>query len=185
MRQPRAGGPGFDSGMSIPFNERFSKQWIKEDTRPFGTDHHLDLAVVAFGSGIEAASANQSVAGEQRQVQEQLDGVLRQFLCPDHPAKLNPFFSAKHAFEHLLRLMRVDLLAEASTRAEGEPKEFESIRRRARTFGEQLEALVTHFRVLLIREQLDPIVESADGGHQVMAKPGAKQAGEVDRVHMR
>ena len=79
--------------------------------------------------------------------------------------------------------MAVDLFAKAARCSERQAKEFQLVGRCAGAVLEQLEALLAHLRVLLVREQLNTVVERADRRHQIVAKPGAKQTGEIDRIH--
>ena len=79
--------------------------------------------------------------------------------------------------------MGVDLLAEPAGGAERQPKELQLVGRGPRAVGEQLEALLAHFRIRLIGEQFDPVVERPDRRQEVVAKPRAQQTGKIDRVH--
>ena len=81
--------------------------------------------------------------------------------------------------------MGVDELAEATGGAERQAKELQLVGRCAGTVRKQLKALLAHFGIGLVGKQLDAVVEGSDRAHQVVAEPGTKQAGEVDRVHAR
>jgi hypothetical protein len=56
-------------------------------------------------------------------------------------------------------------------------KNFSLLAERAR-FRQQVEAAGPHFGIVLVREQLDAVVERADRAEQVMTQARAKQAGE-------
>ena len=90
------------------------------------------------------------------------------------PATIQPssirFSGPYKPFERGLGLARVDLVAETARRAERETKEFELVGARPRAFGEQFEAALAHFGVLLVGEQFDAIVERPDRRQQIMAQ---------------
>ena len=69
-------------------------------------------------------------------------------------------------------LVLVDLLAKAAASAERKAEELELIGRGSGAVGKQFEALLPHVRVLLVGQQLNPVVERPHRRHQVMAKPG-------------
>ena len=101
----------------------------------------------------------------------------------DRPAELDPPLRPEQALERGLRLMRVDRLAEPAGCPERQPEEFQLVGRGPSAVGEQLQALFAHVGIGLVGQQLDPVVERADGRHQIVAEPRAKQAGEIDGVH--
>ena len=110
---------------------------------------------------------------------------LGKLVVGDHPAELDPLVGAVQALQRRLRLARVDLVAEAAARAEGQAEEFQLVGARLGALGQQLEAALAHLRVLLVGQQLDAVVERSDRRQQVVAQARAKQAGEVDGVHAR
>src|SRR3546814_1420211 len=57
------------------------------------------------------------------------------------------------------------------------------IRGRPRTFRQQFQATSPHFRIVLIRQQLQAVVQRTNGAQQIMAQPGTKQGGEVDTLY--
>src|SRR5205085_11973157 len=86
-------------------------------------------------------------------------------------------------FERKLCLMRVDFLTETACSAKCEPEELELVGRRPRAIGKQLQALLAHLGIGLVREQLDTIVERPDGGHEIVSEPRAEKAGKIHWVH--
>ena len=75
------------------------------------------------------------------------------------------------------------IVTEATACTKGEPEELQLVRGRPGTVGKKFQALFPHLRVVLVREKLDAVVESANRRHEVVAKPRTKQAGEIERVH--
>src|SRR3546814_5240977 len=57
------------------------------------------------------------------------------------------------------------------------------IRGRPRTFRQQFQATSPHFRIVLIRQQLQAVAQRTNGAQQIMAQPGTKQGGEVDTLY--
>ena len=141
----------------------------------------ISIAVAAaLGADVEPPAADQRVARDHRQVEQQFDRALGQAVAGHHPAKLDALFGAVQPFERDLRLARVDLVAEAAARAERQAEEFQLVGAGPRAFGEQFEAALAHVRVLLVGEQFDAVVERPDRRQQVMAQAAA-QAGWQDR----
>ena len=50
-----------------------------------------------------------------------------------------------------------------------------------RALLEQLHAPLAHFRIALVAQQLDAVVQRPDGAEQVVAQAGAEKGGEFDR----
>src|SRR4030095_16666672 len=103
--------------------EDFPKGRTEQDTRAFGADGKLHLAIAALGTDIEATAAHQRIAGQHGKVEEELHRVLRQLLVADDPAELDALFGAEQAFDRGLGLLRVDLLAKTAGGAECEAEE--------------------------------------------------------------
>ena len=77
-------------GSTVPVaavRERLAQRRIEQDPRPFGADRELDLAVAALGADVEPAAADQRIAGEQREVEQQLDRVLGQLVVARRPSR--------------------------------------------------------------------------------------------------
>ena len=83
----------------------------------------------------------------------------------------------------ILRLARVDLVAEAAAGAKRQAEEFQLVGAGPGAFGEQLQAVLAHLRILLVGEQFDAVVERPDRRHQVVAQARTQQAGKFDGVH--
>ncbi len=132
---------------------------------------------------IVTAAAHQRIAGDHRQVEQQLDRALGQFLLDHHPAELDPLVGAIQAFESGSRFARVDLFAEPAPGTERQAKEFELVGAGPRAFREQLQAALAHLRILLVGEQLDAVVQRADRRQQVVAQTRTEKAGELDGIH--
>src|SRR4029079_6427647 len=98
--------------------KRLAKDGVKQDALPLGTDRELDLIVAGLGADIEPPATDERIAGEQREVQQQLDRALGQFAVADDPAELDPPLRAEHTLQRGLSLMRVDGFAETTRGAE-------------------------------------------------------------------
>ena len=85
-------------------------------------------------------------------------------------AELDPPLCAEQPLERGFGLVRVDFFGEPSARTERQAEEFELVGRRPSAVGEQLEALLAHFRIGLVGEQFDPVVERTDRRHQVVTQ---------------
>ena len=107
-----------------------------------------------FRTDVEPPAPHQRIAGEKREVEQQLDRALGQLLVLDHPAELD-LAVAEQALERRLCLSRVDLVGEAAAGAERQAEEFELVGGRPSAVREQLEALLAHVGVGLVGEQLD------------------------------
>src|SRR5258705_195851 len=83
---------------------------------------------------------------------------------------LTPPVGAVNSFERRLGLMRIDFVAEASGRPKRQPEEFQLVGARPRALCKQFKAAFAHLRILLVGEQLDAIVQRADGREQIMAQ---------------
>jgi histidine phosphotransferase ChpT len=70
-----------------------------------------------------------------------------------------------------------------ATGAERQAKEFELVGAGPRALGEQFKAAFAHFGVLLVGEQLDPVVERPHRREEIVAQAAAQQAGKIGRVH--
>ena len=77
-------------------------------------------------------------------------------------------------------LARGQGIAEAATRAECEAEEFELVGGRAGGIREQLHTLGAHAGIVLVRQQLQPVVERADRAQEIVTQTRAEQAGELD-----
>jgi len=183
VREPGASGARLNWAVFHAVRERLAKRGIEQYAWTLGADGQLDLIATALGANVEAAATHERISCQHRDVKQQLDGVLWQLLVADYPTEFNPSLGPEQAFERDLGFARVDLLAESSGRAKGQPEEFQLIGRSACAVGEQLEAFLPHLGVSLVGKQLDTVIECADRRHEVVAKPRAKQTGEIDRVH--
>ena len=123
----------------------------------------------ALGADVETTSPHERIAGEEREVEKQADRALGKLLVLDDPAKLD-LAVAEQPLERRFGLARVDLVGKAAARAESEPEELELVRGRPGAVRQQFEALLLHVRVGFVSEQLDAVVESPDGRHEVMAQ---------------
>jgi hypothetical protein len=63
----------------MTLGDRLAQLGIEQDPRPFGADHHFSDPS-AVRARHRAAAANQRVAGDHRQVEEQLDRALGQLV---------------------------------------------------------------------------------------------------------
>ena len=169
-----------------PTRQRIAKHRVKQDPRTLGADGHLELAVAGFGADIEAAAADQRVARQEREVEEQFHRTLGQFLRRRPPSQA-----------------RSAVPARTCPRARPSPRSYRSPRRsppaapnaRRKNLSLLADARALsasnsrHFSrmsgILLVGQQLDPVVERTDGRHQIVAEPRAKQTGEIDGVHRR
>ena len=102
-----------------------------------------------LGADVEPAAAHQRVAGEQREVEQQLDRALGQLVVARPPSRARSAARRRTAPSSAAsRLVRVDLLAEAAGGAERQAEELQLVGRRPRAVGEQLEALLAHLGIL-------------------------------------
>ena len=182
MRQPGSGRARFDDALAARC-KRLTKHGIEKDARSFGANRDLDFVSGSLCGDIEPPTAYQRVAGEQREVEEQSDSAFRDLLVGDRPAELDSSIGAEQPLDRRMRLARIDLLPEAATCTERQAEEFQLVGCRTRAVAEQFQALFAHVRVGLVGEQLDAVVERAHRRHEVVAKPRAKQAGKVKRIH--
>src|SRR6478672_3165635 len=123
--EPGTGGARLDRSLASGY-ERFTESGVEENSRSFAPYCDLDAVRSALGADIQPASPNQRIAGEQREIKEQSNRALRQFLVLDDPAELD-FAVTEQTFESSLRLSRVNLVAEPAPGAEGQAEEFELV----------------------------------------------------------
>ena len=185
MRQPRPGGARFDRAAAAAGGQRLAHPRIDHHARPLGADRQLDPPVAPLGPDVEPPAADQRIARDHRQVEQQFDRPLGQRRVGHHPAQLDPPVGAVQPLDRALRLARVDRVAEPATGAERQPEEFQLVGAGPRAVGEQFHAPLAHRRVLLVGQQFEPVVERAHRRHQIVAQAAAHQAGKVDRVHRR
>ena len=132
---------------------------------------------------IQPAATNQGIAGDQREVEEQLDRALLKLVVGDHPSEFDTLIGTEQALQRRPRFTGVDLVAKSARRTERQPEEFQLACRRPGAFVEQLQAPLAHLRVLLVGHQFEAVVQRANRRKQVVAQTGTEQAGEVDGVH--
>ena len=135
-----------------------------------------------FGEAIatdEAQAALDGVFGPERRIE--LGWMIGGDKLPKGAVKLL-LNLALLAGDALVRGGRLDV-GEAARRAERQAEEFELVGRGPRAFGEQFEAALAHFGIMLVGEQFDPVVERPDGGEQVVAQARAEQTGEFVGFH--
>jgi hypothetical protein len=185
MCQPTSDSARFHLAVGASGEDRLAKLWIEQDAGPFAADHQLQSAVCLFSADIQAPSAHQRVPCNECEVQEELGGVFRQAVGRDHPTKVDLVIAAEQALQRCSRFLCIDHRAVSAARSKGQTEELQLVGAGFRALREQLEAAFPHFRVLLVGHQLDTVVERADRRQQVVAKPGTKQTGEIDRVHAR
>src|SRR3712207_2519578 len=91
---------------------------IEDDARTVRADDDVDPGIMLLRADVEPAAPDESVAGDENQVQEHLQRRLAHRGLVDHPAELDPAVAAEQALDRHARLARVDLVAEAPGRAE-------------------------------------------------------------------
>ena len=160
--------------------ERLSQLGVEDQPRSFGADDDFCHVAMRFGADIEPAAADERVARDQREVQENLDRGLAERRLGDMPAELGAAVAPEHSFDRALGLTRVDHLAEAARRAEGQAEELQLARRGARAFVQKVEAARAHVGIMFVGEQLEPVVERADRAQQVVAQARTEQAGKIN-----
>ena len=94
------------------------------------------------------------------------------------PLQLDARLVRHQALDQLARFVDVDLVAKAARSAKGQTEELELVGRGPGAVGQQLDAARAHFRVGLVRQQLQPVVHRADRAQQIVAQARAQQAGE-------
>src|SRR6185437_16252188 len=118
--------------------------------RSLTPDGNLDPALAALGSNIEAASANQRVPGEKRQVQQKLDRLFGKLVIRYHPPELDPSLGPEQPFECHLGFTRIDLFPKSAPCAKGKPEELQLVGRGSSAFRKQLKAFLPHFGIGLV-----------------------------------
>ncbi|PAV92985.1 hypothetical protein WR25_23884 [Diploscapter pachys] len=175
----RARGDAFGS---LAVGQRAAQFGVEDDPRPFDLDHDLQLPPIVFAADIQRAAAHQRLAGDQGEVEHHLQRGLGQRLRFHPPVELRALIVGKQALDRRLRLARVDLFAEAAGGTKGEAEEFELVGGYACALAEQLKDADAHLGIILVAEQLQPVVERADRRQQVMAQARAEQARKIDRA---
>ena len=182
VRQPCSRRTRLDRAVAA-IRERLAERRIEENPGPFRADCDLYLPITAFGPDIEPSAAYKRIACKHRKIEQQLYCILGQLCLANAPAEFDTAFRAEQSFECDLRFVRIDLFAEPAGSSEGEPEELELVCRRPGAVREQLQALLAHFGVGLVGQQLDAIVERSDWRHEIVAKAGAEQARKINWLH--
>ncbi len=139
---------------------------------------------LAFADRIdrEHAAARDRLPGDDHQVEQQLDPVLRQQHARQVPGDLGLVILHEGA-RHGLRIAEIDLRTGRARGAEGEPAELQAGGRGARALLDEVEregfGLLV---VVLLLEHLEPVDDGAGRTDQVVAHPRAQERGKIEGV---
>jgi hypothetical protein len=181
--QPGGGAARGDGVLGEVAEQSALQLGVEDDARAVGADDDVDSAAMLLGADVEPAAAHQGVAGDQDQVEENLQRPFAHRRFVDDPAELDPPVAAEQPLNRHPRLARVDLVAEAAGGAEGQAEEFELVSRGPRALAEQVHAARAHLWIVLVGEQFDAVVERPDGRQQVVAQPRTEQARKFVGFH--
>ena len=138
---------------------------------------------VALEHAIDDAAARDAGAGDDEQVQQQLDPILRHQQARAGPGKTE-LVVVHEALGHLLGVARVDGGAGRSRRAEGDARELQAGRGRLCALVDQVQREVAHALVLFLGKDFEAIHDGSDGADHVMADATAQKGSEIERIKL-
>ena len=137
----------------------------------------------AVDRDLDRAAARDRRSGEQEQVEEELDLVLRQEQARRFPDKLGLLVVEIGASDRL-RGRKIDAGPGRAGGSEGKARKLQPGRGACRAFAHELERVGAHRLVLFDVHHLEPIDDGADRADDVMAHAAAKQGGKVERFEL-
>src|SRR3546814_2856828 len=95
MDEPGRGGARGDLILGTIPRQRPLQFGIEDDAAAFGANDDVEPVAMPLGTDIEPPAADQGIAGDEDQVQEDLERRLAHRRLVDHPAKLDPPLAAE------------------------------------------------------------------------------------------
>ena len=146
-----------------------------------GGDADARRRVLSFDRDHDDAAARNRRAGDQAQVEHQLDLVLRQQDARGVPDDLRAVVGDQVA-RHRLRVARVDRRAGGARGPEGEAAELQPGGGRLGALLDKLGGEGAHFGVLLVFEHFEPVDDRANRADHVVADARAEKRGQIESV---
>jgi hypothetical protein len=159
--------------------ERLADRRIEGNPGPRSAHRDLGRSVAVLRTDLQFSAARQGVEADGREIEQELDGRLRQRVDPDAPEELDAPVASDQRLDQLARLLDGHRIAETTGRSVGEAEELQLVGADARALLEQLHAAMAHFRIALVTQQLKPVAERAHGAQHVMAQARAEQFGKI------
>src|ERR1051326_1517757 len=127
----------------------------------------------------DGAAAGDRLIGENQQIEQQLDAILRQQQPRKIPRDLG-LLVVEQAARHGFGVAEIDRGSDRAGGAEREPAELQARRGLLRALLDQVERESLGLLIAVVFQHFEPVDEGADRADQVVANSRAQQGGEIE-----